>query len=170
VNEEALRAIERELGAACLLAHRVDVSKRDAMRAFASDVHERVRAVDVLVNNAGVGLAGGILDTSLDDWEWIVSINLWGVIHGCHFFVPKMVERGSGGRIVNVSSALGYFAARPTASASRSCALGSSRPASSRRRASPEETTPRRRARACRRSTRNETMGQRRSRGRSSAP
>src|SRR6185295_18443874 len=46
------------------------------------------------------------LETSLEDWEWILSINLWGVIHGCHFFVPGMVRRGSG-HVVNVASAAG---------------------------------------------------------------
>src|SRR5437867_2829597 len=86
VNDEALREVEREVAGQSFLVRKVDVSKRDAMRAFADDVHERVRAVDVLVNNAGVGLAGGILDTTLEDWEWVISINLWGVIHGCHFF------------------------------------------------------------------------------------
>jgi NAD(P)-dependent dehydrogenase (short-subunit alcohol dehydrogenase family) len=67
--------------------------------------------VDVLVNNAGVGLQGGMLDTSLDDWDWILRINLGGVVHGCHFFVPHMVERKLPAHVVNVSSALGYFAA-----------------------------------------------------------
>jgi NAD(P)-dependent dehydrogenase (short-subunit alcohol dehydrogenase family) len=110
VNEEALGDVARELAPQCILARKVDVSKRDEMAALAASVHE-TRALDVLVNNAGVGLQGGILDTSLEDWEWILSINLWGVIHGCHFFVPKMVERGEGGHVVNVSSALGYFAA-----------------------------------------------------------
>jgi NAD(P)-dependent dehydrogenase (short-subunit alcohol dehydrogenase family) len=65
VNEEALREVEREVRGQCMLARKVDVSKRDAMRSLAGEVHDRVRAVDVLVNNAGVGLAGGILDTSL---------------------------------------------------------------------------------------------------------
>jgi NAD(P)-dependent dehydrogenase (short-subunit alcohol dehydrogenase family) len=111
VNQAGLDAIAAELGASGLLARRVDVSDRAAMRAFADEVHASVPAVDVLVNNAGVGLQGGLLDTSLEDWDWILKINLGGVIHGCHFFVPKMVERGRGGHVVNVSSALGYFAA-----------------------------------------------------------
>ncbi len=115
VNEEGLAEVARGLGPACLLARRVDVAKRDEMKAFAQAVHAEVPAVDVLVNNAGVGLAGGILTTSLEDWEWILSINLWGVIHGCHFFVPNMVERAkerkTRANVVNVSSALGYFAA-----------------------------------------------------------
>jgi NAD(P)-dependent dehydrogenase (short-subunit alcohol dehydrogenase family) len=69
-----------------------------------------VPAVDLLVNNAGVGLGGGLLHTTLDDWNWIVGINLLGVVHGCHFFVPPMVRRGRGGHVVNLSSAAGYAA------------------------------------------------------------
>jgi NAD(P)-dependent dehydrogenase (short-subunit alcohol dehydrogenase family) len=88
----------------------VDVSRRDAMSTFAAAVHQKVAAVDVLVNNAGVGLSGGVLDTELDDWEWVISINLWGVIHGLHYFVPPMVRRKKGGHVVNVASAAGFMA------------------------------------------------------------
>lgn len=55
-----------------------------------------------------------MLDTPLADWEWVLRVNLWGVIHGCHFFAPRMAERGAG-HVVNVSSALGYFATGKTA-------------------------------------------------------
>src|SRR5262249_55854374 len=85
----------------------VDVSKRDAMRRFAETVHAHVPAVDVLVNNAGVALGATFLDTTLEDWEWILSVNLWGVIHGCHFFVPEMVRHRKG-HVVNVASAAGF--------------------------------------------------------------
>ena len=78
------------------------------MQAFADAVHAHVPAVDILMNNAGVGLGGGLLDTSLDDWRWIVGINLFGVVHGCHCFVPAMVRRGRGGHVVNVASVAGY--------------------------------------------------------------
>jgi NAD(P)-dependent dehydrogenase (short-subunit alcohol dehydrogenase family) len=111
VNEPALAALARELDASCLLLRRVDVSDRAAMKAFADEVHAIVPAVDVLVNNAGVGLHGGLLTTSLEDWDWVLKINLGGVVHGCHFFVPKMVARGEGGHVVNVSSVLGVFGA-----------------------------------------------------------
>jgi NAD(P)-dependent dehydrogenase (short-subunit alcohol dehydrogenase family) len=87
----------------------LDVSSRDAVRAFA----EEVGAPDVLVNNAGVGHSGGILNTPLEDWDWVLSINLWGVVHGCHFFAPKMVARKAG-HIVNVSSVLGFTASPDT--------------------------------------------------------
>jgi NAD(P)-dependent dehydrogenase (short-subunit alcohol dehydrogenase family) len=111
-NEEGLRQTEaecRSLGRD-VVSRRVDVSKREEMRAFAALVHGRVEAVDILMNNAGVGLGGGFLDTSLEDWDWIVGINFWGVVHGCHFFLPPMVARGKGGHVVNVSSAAGFIA------------------------------------------------------------
>src|SRR5690349_13013047 len=71
-----------------VLAERVDVSDREQMRAFAEAVHADGGAVDILVNNAGVGLAARVLESELDDWDWIVGINLMGVVHGLHFFVP----------------------------------------------------------------------------------
>jgi NAD(P)-dependent dehydrogenase (short-subunit alcohol dehydrogenase family) len=112
VNEagvEETAAAARALGRA-VTARRVDVASRQDMEAFAAAVHREREAVDILMNNAGVGLGGGLLETPLEDWEWIISINLWGVIHGCHFFVPPMVKRGRGGHVVNVSSAAGFLA------------------------------------------------------------
>lgn len=108
VNEASLEAVRTELGARCLLAQRVDVSSIDQMRAFADSVHALVPALDILVNNAGVGMVGNILTTSYEDWQWLIGINLWGVIHGCQLFAPKMVARGQGGHIVNLSSILGF--------------------------------------------------------------
>jgi NAD(P)-dependent dehydrogenase (short-subunit alcohol dehydrogenase family) len=112
VDPDGLQEVRKEIDAItrCVFAERVDVGDREAMRAFADRVHDNVPAVDLLVNNAGVGLAGGVLHTTLDDWDWVIRTNLWGVIHGCHFFVPAMAERGSG-HVVNVSSVAGYFAA-----------------------------------------------------------
>ena len=109
VNEVGLAEITRDLEqrGKLQLSRRVDVADREAMRTFAAEVHERFGALDILVNNAGVGLSGGILSTSLEDWDWVLSINLGGVVHGCHFFVPKMVEQKRGGHVVNVSSILG---------------------------------------------------------------
>ena len=110
INADSLEPVRRQIDGLtqCLLAESVDVSKIEAMRAFADKVHALVPAVDILVNNAGVGLVGTILTTSYEDWQWIVGINLWGVIHGCHLFTPKMVEQGKGGHVVNVSSMLGF--------------------------------------------------------------
>ena len=89
---------------------RVDVSSADEMRAFAEEVHRHVEAVDVLMNNAGVAIGGPFLSTSLEAWNWILGINTLGVVHGCHFFIPKMVERAKGGHVINVSSAAGFSA------------------------------------------------------------
>ena len=112
VNEPALREVAREVASVAphVESHVTDVASRKDFENLAKDVHRRFPAVDVLVNNAGVGQGGGLLDMSLEDWEWVLSINLWGVIHGCHFFVPKMLERGAGGHVVNISSVFGFFA------------------------------------------------------------
>jgi NADP-dependent 3-hydroxy acid dehydrogenase YdfG len=116
VAEDRLASLRAELGERALLVERVDVSNRAQMAAFAAAVHAKVPAADVVVNNAGVGVGGEFLDISLDDWDWLLGVNLRGVIHGCHFFLPKMVERGAGGQVVNVSSILGIHPA-PTLSA-----------------------------------------------------
>lgn len=110
IDGEGLESLRAELGeAVCVSSETVDVGDREAMRRFSDRVHEVVPAVDVLVNNAGVGLAGGLLDMTLEDWDWVLGVNLWGVIYGCHFFVPAMAERGQGGHVVNISSAAGFF-------------------------------------------------------------
>jgi NAD(P)-dependent dehydrogenase (short-subunit alcohol dehydrogenase family) len=81
-----------------------------------AETQVRVSRITTLVLGlAGTVLAmnvsriGTLLDISLEDWRWIVDINLMGVVHGCHFFVPRMVERGAGGHVVNVASAAGYL-------------------------------------------------------------
>ncbi len=112
VDEVGLAAaVERieKLGRS-VLASRVDVSNADEMKAFAEEVHQRVEAVDILMNNAGVAIGGPFLSTSLTDWNWILGINTMGVVHGCHFFIPNMVKRAKGGHVINVSSAAGYSA------------------------------------------------------------
>jgi short-subunit dehydrogenase len=63
---------------------------------------------DLLINNAGVAVSGRIGSIPLADWEWIVGINLWGVIYGCHHFVPRFQKQGSG-HVLNVASAAGLF-------------------------------------------------------------
>jgi NAD(P)-dependent dehydrogenase (short-subunit alcohol dehydrogenase family) len=85
----------------------VDIADREAMTAMAARVAEDQGPVDVLVNNAGVGMSGRFLAMSPEDWGWILGINLMGVVHGCQAFGPAMVERGRG-HIVNLSSGLAY--------------------------------------------------------------
>lgn len=88
-------------------AYAADVADRDAMEELADRVHAEHGPLDVLVNNAGVGMSGRFVDTTLDDWDWILGVNLRGVVHGCHVFGPAMLDRGRG-HVVNVSSGLGY--------------------------------------------------------------
>lgn len=111
VDEKRLETLASELGDKKLLARRVDVSDRLSVKLFADAVHELAPAADVIVNNAGVAVGGTFLDTSLEDWDWLLGVNLKGVVHGCHFFIPKMVARGAGGHVVNISSILGIYPA-----------------------------------------------------------
>ncbi len=111
VDQARLDSLAAELGDRALLIQKVDVSDRDQMAAFSAAVHAKVAAADVIVNNAGVAVGGTFLETSLDDWDWLLGVNLKGVVHGCHYFLPAMVERGTGGQVINLSSILGIFPA-----------------------------------------------------------
>jgi len=118
LDEDGLADLGSELREGLVMGAKVDVASREEMSAFADRVHAEHGTLDILVNNAGVAVQGTFLDTSLEDWDWIVGVNFWGVIHGCHFFVPRMVDAarskaGVGrskwkGHVVNVSSVLGY--------------------------------------------------------------
>jgi NAD(P)-dependent dehydrogenase (short-subunit alcohol dehydrogenase family) len=110
LDETGLTNAEGELrGIGCdVLARRVDVGSRAEMEGFAAAVHREWGPVDLLINNAGVGLGAMFLETTLDDWEWIVRANFFGVVHGCHFFVPEMAKRGRPAHVVNVASAAAY--------------------------------------------------------------
>ena len=126
VDGDRAAAVGRELERRALLAERVDVADRAQMAAFAEAVHARAPAADVIVNNAGVACGGGFLDISLDDWDWLLGVNLRGVVHGCHFFLPKMIERGAGGQVINISSVFGLYAPPQTSAyvASKFAVLG----------------------------------------------
>ena len=89
-------------------AEHLDVSDESQWERFAAAVRERRCAPDIVVNNAGIGMGGPFLGTSVDNWRAVLGVNLWGVIHGCRVFAAQMVERGEGGRIVNIASAAAY--------------------------------------------------------------
>ncbi len=96
----------RARGAKTFGAH-VDVSDAAAVVAFAEQVERELGPSYCVVNNAGVGVAGGFFDTRDEDWEWLLRVNLWGTIHGTRAFAPLLRARGQG-RIVNVASASGF--------------------------------------------------------------
>jgi NAD(P)-dependent dehydrogenase (short-subunit alcohol dehydrogenase family)/pimeloyl-ACP methyl ester carboxylesterase len=85
-----------------------DVSDEAAMERLATVVLSEHGVPQVVVNNAGIGIAGGFLETGFDDWRQIVSINLMGVVHGARLFGRAMVEQGEGGQIVNTASAAAF--------------------------------------------------------------
>ncbi len=118
VDEERLEQTAgdaRKLGATRVLRQVADVGSADAVRLFAERVTSELGPADLLVNNAGVAVFGGFLHTSLEDWRWITETNYWGVVHGCHYFLPPMVKRGRGGHVVNVASAAGFIASEALA-------------------------------------------------------
>ncbi|MEU9167006.1 SDR family oxidoreductase [Streptomyces sp. NPDC048420] len=100
--------LSRRLGAPAAWAETVDVSDEQAMEKLADKVAADYGVVDVLVNNAGIGLGGSFFDTTTEEWKKVLDVNLWGVIHGCRLFGRQMSERGQGGHIVNTASAAAY--------------------------------------------------------------
>ena len=101
-------ALARTLGPA---AHhyRLDVADSADMERFATVLREAHGIPNVVINNAGIGMAGPFLDTTVADWERVINVNLWGVIHGCRVLGGLMVCGGAGGTIVNVASAAAYL-------------------------------------------------------------
>ncbi|WP_405615469.1 SDR family oxidoreductase [Streptomyces sp. NBC_01508] len=125
--EGAARTAEmaRLIGAPQAWAETVDVSDEEAMEKLAEKVATEYGTVDVLVNNAGIGLSGSFLDTTSEDWKKVLDVNLWGVIHGCRIFGGQMAARGQGGHIVNTASAAAYQPSRalPAYSTSKAAVL-----------------------------------------------
>lgn len=85
-----------------------DVSDEQSMKRLLDAVLGAHGVPDVVVNNAGIGVAGRFIDTGFDDWRRIVGVNLMGVVHGCRLFARAMIERGEGGQIVNTASAAAF--------------------------------------------------------------
>jgi len=104
--EETLRMVERAGGSGEI--YELDVRVVKDWEAMADHFFRSWGGVDVLINNAGVVVVGDVGDVPIEDWEWIFSINFWGMVYGCHTFIPRMKTQG-GGHIVNVASANGLM-------------------------------------------------------------
>lgn len=87
----------------------VDVTDGEAMSALADHAYATFGAVHVLANNAGVFAGGSAWTQSPADYEWVLGVNLWGVIHGIRAFVPRMIEQDTEGHVITTSSAAGMF-------------------------------------------------------------
>jgi NAD(P)-dependent dehydrogenase (short-subunit alcohol dehydrogenase family) len=116
VQQDALDKTRAELEAqgAQVLAMRCDVRKAEQVQALADATMEKFGAVHLVFNNAGVGSGGLVWENSLADWEWVLGVNLWGVIHGVRTFTPLMLETakkepGYQGHIVNTASMAGLL-------------------------------------------------------------
>lgn len=86
-----------------------DVTDLAAVERLATEADALLGGIDLLVNNAGVAVAGRVGEVPIADWKWVVDVNVWGVVHGCHVFVPKLRAQKRG-HILNVASAAGVIA------------------------------------------------------------
>ena len=118
VQQDALDQVAAELTAqgAHVLARKLDVSDASAMEQLALQVQQRFGAPHLVFNNAGVGSGGLIWENSVTDWQWVLGVNLWGVVHGVRLFTPMMLEAAKQdpsyqGHIVNTASMAGLLAA-----------------------------------------------------------
>ncbi|EIF00595.1 SDR family oxidoreductase [Saccharomonospora glauca] len=111
IDAESLAETARAVRGAgvTVTTHRVDVADGEAMRDFADRVVRECGVPDVVVNNAGIGMAGPVLETTEEEWRRLVDVNFWGVLHGCRLFAPHMVDRGEGGHLVNIASMAAYL-------------------------------------------------------------
>ena len=117
VQQEALDKAAAELTAAGarVLARKVDVSDAAQMQALAAEVKATLGAPHFVFNNAGVGAGGLVWENSVADWQWVLGVNVWGVIHGVRLFTPMMLEAAKAdpayeGHIVNTASMAGLLA------------------------------------------------------------
>jgi NAD(P)-dependent dehydrogenase (short-subunit alcohol dehydrogenase family) len=108
--DDVVAAIRAKGGEA--LAVRTDVSDLGQVQRLADSAFATFGTVHVLCNNAGVAVWGGLERATHRDWQWVLGINLWGVIHGVEAFVPRMIAQGEGGHILNTASMAGLIASQ----------------------------------------------------------
>ena len=119
IEPESLQAAAGEIAklGGPVISRVTDVSKRDAVLALAEAAYAEFPAVHIVCNNAGVASWGGLETARHEDWQWVIGVNLWGVIHGIEAFVPRMVHQARQGQlgeahIVNTASMAGLIASK----------------------------------------------------------
>src|SRR5262245_24544314 len=114
VDERAMESVAAEIRALKgeALTVRTDVSDLGQVTALADRAWAAFGGVHVLCNNAGVAAWGGLETATHRDWQWVLGVNLWGVIHGVEAFVPRMIAAGQGGHVVNTASMAGLIASQ----------------------------------------------------------
>ena len=112
IEQSALDAVAEEFAQsnAEALTLKVDVTDRDAMEAAADATEARFGAVHVVVNNAGVAVSGKLDDMDYKDWDWVLGVNIDGVVNGLQAFLPRIKKHGEGGHVVNTASMAGHLA------------------------------------------------------------
>lgn len=117
INAENLAVAEEKLKptGATILSVRTDVSRREDVESLAQKTLDTFGSVHLLVNNAGVGAGSTVWESTWEDWEWVIDVNLWGVIHGVKVFTPIMLAQDDSSHIVNVASVSGLLPAYPVA-------------------------------------------------------
>ena len=115
-------AAEVEKAGGTMEAHQLDVADRDAVFALAAKVEKKHGGADLVLNNAGVAHGATVEEMTMDNFQWVMDIDFWGVVHGSQAFLPAMIARGSG-HIANVSSIFGLIGV-PTQSAYNAAKFG----------------------------------------------
>lgn len=110
INLEGLENVKKEIEeiGVKVFSGKCDVSKFEDWEKIGEDFKSKLGNIDLLVNNAGIAVAGNLLELELKDWEKVFGVNLWSIIHSLKVFVPRMLKRRSG-HIVNVASGAGIF-------------------------------------------------------------
>ena len=111
IRQESIEAALKSLHDPKVMGVEVDVTSRAAMARAADEVEAKFGPVSLLFNNAGINLFQTIEDSSYDDWDWVMGVNLHGPINGVMTFAPRMIAAGNGGYIVNTASMAGFLSA-----------------------------------------------------------
>lgn len=122
IDLDGLAETKRLCSGSDVRTDRLDVADRAAWSDYASAIAEHYGTVNVVINNAGVALSSNIVDMSYDDFDWLMGINFWGVVHGTKAFLPHLIASGDG-YVVNISSLYGLMSV-PSQAAYNSAKFG----------------------------------------------